>query len=359
MPEHVRALLYAAHERFAAVDEGENSDVYPALEAVPRDLFGIAVAATEGAIYAVGDAEYPFSIMSVSKPFVFALVCADVGAGFSASSASSRSSIATTTVATSSCLTIRASVLSPEQFPNLAAKVGDDIVTASGTTLLGADDKAGVAIIMAMARHLLQHPDLATDRSGSASRRTRRSAAASRHLPNDLQADVAYTLDGAELGEVVYETFSADKAIVTIQGVSAHPGQAKDVLVNALHLAAKIVDDAAPRHADAGDDERSPGLHPRLRDERHGGEAELHFILRDFERDGLQAHGELLQQVCDTVQATEPRAASPARSRRSTATCATGWKRTCARSSWRGRPAASSGSSRSPRRPAAAPMARA
>ena len=61
-------------------------------------------------------------------------------------------------------------------------------------------------------------------------------------LPGDLQADVAYTLDGAELGEIVYETFSADKAIVTIQGVSAHPGQAKDVLVNALHLAAKIID---------------------------------------------------------------------------------------------------------------------
>ena len=80
LPEHVRELLYAAHERFAAVDEGENSDVYPALEAVPRDLFGIAVVATEGAIYAVGDAEYPFSIMSVSKPFVFALVCQALGA---------------------------------------------------------------------------------------------------------------------------------------------------------------------------------------------------------------------------------------------------------------------------------------
>ncbi len=80
VPEHVRELLYAAHERFAAIDEGENADVYPALETVPRDLFGIAVVATEGAIYAVGDAAYPFSIMSVSKPFVFALVCQALGA---------------------------------------------------------------------------------------------------------------------------------------------------------------------------------------------------------------------------------------------------------------------------------------
>src|SRR5262245_52223261 len=73
LPEYVRAMLYEAHERFLACADGENSDVYPALEAVPRGLFGIAVVATDGATYAVGDADYPFSIMSVSKPFVFAL----------------------------------------------------------------------------------------------------------------------------------------------------------------------------------------------------------------------------------------------------------------------------------------------
>ena len=61
-------------------------------------------------------------------------------------------------------------------------------------------------------------------------------------LPGDLNIDFGYTLDGAEVGEVVYETFSADKATITIQGVSIHPGQAKDVMVNALHLAAKIID---------------------------------------------------------------------------------------------------------------------
>ena len=79
-PSGCGTLLHAAHERFAANDEGQNSDVYPALAAVPRDLFGICVAATDGAIYAVGDALYPFTIMSVSKPFVFALVCQALGA---------------------------------------------------------------------------------------------------------------------------------------------------------------------------------------------------------------------------------------------------------------------------------------
>jgi tripeptide aminopeptidase len=200
-------------------------------------------------------------------------------------------------------------VLSPEKFSYLAKKVGEDIITASGTTLLGADDKAGVAIIMVMARHLLQHPDLAHGPLRicfTPDEEIGRGVHA--NLPNDLQADVAYTLDGAELGQVVYETFSADKALVTIQGVSAHPGQAKDVLVNALHLAAKIIT-TLPHIT----------LTPETSGDREGfihvykmsggaARAELHFILRDFERDGLQAHGELLRQVCATVGATEPRA---------------------------------------------------
>jgi tripeptide aminopeptidase len=200
-------------------------------------------------------------------------------------------------------------VLSPAQFPYLATKVGEDIVTASGTTLLGADDKAGVAIVMAMARHLLENRGLAHGPIRvcfTPDEEIGRGVHA--NLPGDLNAAVAYTLDGAELGEIVYETFSADKATVTIQGVSVHPQAAKEIMVNALHLAAKIV--MTLPHVT---------LTPETTDGRQGfihlyqmsgttAAAELHFILRDFELDGLQAHGELLQQVCAAVQATEPRA---------------------------------------------------
>ncbi|MCC6315250.1 MAG: glutaminase A [Thermomicrobiales bacterium] len=80
VPGHVRTMMYEAHERFNIDDEGTNAQVYPALAAVPRDLFGICLAATDGAVYAVGDSEIPFAIMSVSKPFVFALVCQALGA---------------------------------------------------------------------------------------------------------------------------------------------------------------------------------------------------------------------------------------------------------------------------------------
>ena len=199
--------------------------------------------------------------------------------------------------------------LTPGQFPYLADKVGDDIITASGTTLLGADDKAGVAIVMTMAKHLLQHPELPhgpiricftpDEEVGRG---------VDPGLPGDLAAQAAYTLDGAELGEIVYETFSADKAEVRVTGVSIHPGHAKDTLVNALHLGAKIID-ALPHVTRTPEttDGREGFIHVY---QMSGTAAEvvLHFILRDFELDGLRGHGELLRQVCATVQATEPRA---------------------------------------------------
>lgn len=200
-------------------------------------------------------------------------------------------------------------VLSSSAYPYLAQKVGDDIVTASGKTLLGADDKAGVAIVMALAGQLLAHPEIAhgpVRLCFTPDEEIGRGVHAS--LPGDLAADVAYTLDGAHLGEIVYETFSADGATVRVQGVSIHPGWAKDKLVNALHLGAKIVDLLPKATLTPETTEGRQGF--ILVHDFHGNAAEatLTFALRDFERDGLQAHGELLQQICATVQATEPRA---------------------------------------------------
>jgi len=129
-------------------------------------------------------------------------------------------------------------VLTYENSPYLKDRIGDDIVTASGTTLLGADDKAGVAIVMAAAGYLLRNPDIPHGpiRIGfTPDEEIGRGVHAD--LPADLGAEFAYTLDGAHRGELVYETFSADRAVVKVQGVSIHPGWAKDKLVNALHLA--------------------------------------------------------------------------------------------------------------------------
>jgi tripeptide aminopeptidase len=200
-------------------------------------------------------------------------------------------------------------VLSPEQSPYLAQRIGDDIITASGTTLLGADDKAGVAIIMTAARHLLANPDIPHGRIRIAFTPDEEiGRGVDPRLPADLGAAFAYTLDGAERGEIVYETFSADAAVVRIAGVSIHPGQAKGKLVNALHLGARIIA-ALPQATLTPEttDGRDGFLHVY---EMTGGDAqaELKLILRDFERDGLEAKGALLRQVCAAIQATEPRA---------------------------------------------------
>lgn len=200
-------------------------------------------------------------------------------------------------------------LLSPEESPYLAKKIGEDIITASGKTLLGADDKAGIAIIMTAAHYLLKNPQIPHGALRVAFTPDEEiGRGVHQKFPAELQATFAYTLDGAELGEIVYETFSADKAQVLIQGVSIHPGQAKEKLVNALHLAAKIIN-TLPQVT----------LTPETTDGRQGfihlhqmsgtaAQVELNFILRDFEDEGLHAHGKLLQQVCEAVQATEPRA---------------------------------------------------
>lgn len=199
--------------------------------------------------------------------------------------------------------------LSPEEFPYLAQKQGHDLITASGTTLLGADDKAGVAIIMTAARALLADPALP--------RPTIRLAftpdeeigrGVDPRLPADLAVDFAYTFDGGAVGEIEYESFSADLGTVTITGVSIHPGTAKGKLVNALHLAARLIQ-ALPQATMTP--ETTEGREGFIHITDMAGDAaqvRLRFILRDFEREGLAAKGQLLAQACEVVAKGEPRA---------------------------------------------------
>ena len=200
-------------------------------------------------------------------------------------------------------------VLSPKALPYLARKTGDDIVTASGKTLLGADDKAGIAIIMAAARRLLHTPGLAHGKiriGFTPDEEIGRGVHAD--LPGDLKADFAYTLDGAHLGEIVYETFSADSARVNVKGVSIHPGWAKDKLVNATHLAAKIVDTLPQITLTPETTAGRQGFIHVIGMSGSAAEMNIDIILRDFEREGLAAQGELLEKVWSALQAGEPRA---------------------------------------------------
>ncbi|MBD1202902.1 MAG: peptidase T [Rhodobacteraceae bacterium] len=199
--------------------------------------------------------------------------------------------------------------LTPESSPNLLKKLGHDIITASGTTLLGADDKAGIAILLHTAETLLKDPAIPHGPIRLAFTPDEEiGRGVDKRLPQDLAVDWAYTFDGGEAGEIEYETFSADGAEVKIEGVSIHPGWAKGKMVNAIHLAAKIIA-ALPQHTMLPEltDGRDGFLHAT---EMAGGSSAmtLRFILRDFERDGLEAKGKILRAVCDAVQAGEPRA---------------------------------------------------
>ncbi len=199
--------------------------------------------------------------------------------------------------------------LSPEAAPYLGTKSGHDIITASGTTLLGADDKAGVAVIMSAARHLLANPAIPHGTIRIAFTPDEEiGAGVDERLPADLGADFAYTFDGGAVGEIEYESFSADGATVTVTGVSIHPGTAKDKMVNALHLGAKIIQTLPHVTMTPETTEEREGFIHVYEMKGSAAEVVLKFILRDFERDGLAAKGDLLRQVCAIVQATEPRA---------------------------------------------------
>jgi tripeptide aminopeptidase len=199
--------------------------------------------------------------------------------------------------------------LDPETMPELSAKVGHDLVTSSGDTLLGADDKAGVAAIMAAVAHLAAHPELPrpTLRIGFTPDEEI-GAGATLFDIGRFGALCAYTVDGSDIGELQDESFSAYEAEITVEGVDVHPGQATGKLVNALRLAAQIV---AALPADRLTPEMTSGrdgfIHPY---ELTGtaGRATIRFILRDFDEAKLQDHLALLQRTAERVVAAGPRA---------------------------------------------------
>jgi tripeptide aminopeptidase len=193
-------------------------------------------------------------------------------------------------------------VIRVEEHPYLKERIGDDIITASGTTLLGADDKAGVAIIMSAAARWMKDPGIPHGRIRILFTPDEEVGRGVQHLDmKKLAADFGYTLDGGERGSLEDETFSADGATVVIEGISAHPGAAKGKLVNALKVAAAFLE-ALPKG------ERSPEttegkqgfVHP-VECSGQAEQARIRFILRDFETAKLDDHFQLLQDTLESV----------------------------------------------------------
>ncbi len=197
--------------------------------------------------------------------------------------------------------------LDPGVIPELAAKRGHDIVTASGDTLLGADDKAGVAEIVAAVAHLAAHPELPhpTLRVGFTPDEEIGEGATLFDIER-FGAECAYTMDGSELGEVQDETFSAYEVRVVIRGVDVHPGQATGKLVSALRLAAEIVAELpSDRLTPDTTSGREGFIHPTV---LRGTTAQATFqaIVRDFDERALERHLALLEETARDVVGRAP-----------------------------------------------------
>jgi len=201
------------------------------------------------------------------------------------------------------------SVLRPSESVLLAEKVGHDIITSDGTTLLGADDKAGVAEIMAAVAYLAKHPEVehATVRVGfTVDEEVGRGVD---HFDiAAFGADFAYTFDGAEIGRIDDETFSASEVRVRVEGHSVHPGTSKGKMVNSVKLAAALVerlpkDTLSPETTE----EREGFVHPH-RIVGTAAEATVTFICRDFDLTKLREYEQLLRDLAAAIEREEPRA---------------------------------------------------
>jgi tripeptide aminopeptidase len=195
-------------------------------------------------------------------------------------------------------------VISPKNHPYLKQKIGEDIITASGTTLLGADDKAGIAVIMDAINFFVQHPELKHGKIRILFTPDEEIGRGVNKVDiKKLGANFGYTLDAGERGSYEDETFSADGVVINFFGVSAHPGYAKGKLVNAIKIAGDFLE-RLPKHSFSPEtsSDREGFVHP-VRIEGIAERLTLEFIIRDFHTEKLEEYENFLKEKLDETLA--------------------------------------------------------
>lgn len=195
-------------------------------------------------------------------------------------------------------------ILSPADFPELPQYKGHTLVTTDGTTLLGADNKAGIAEIMTAMAYLIQHPEIKHGKIRVAFTPDEEIGRGPHKFDvRAFDAKFAYTVDGGPLGELEYESFNAASAKVTFKGKNVHPGTAKGKMVNSTKISmdfnSKLPAEEAPEHT-AGYE----GFFHLSSIEGDVEETTLHYIIRDFDRDSFQARKDLMQKVTNELRLT-------------------------------------------------------
>ena len=172
-------------------------------------------------------------------------------------------------------------VLDPQEFPDLNEVIGHDIITTDGTTLLGADDKAGIAIIMSLAEYMYKHPEFKHNDIQIAFTPDEEVGRGTEHFDLDtFQADYAYTIDGGHINELYFENFNAYQVLVEITGKSIHPGSAKNKMVNSLSVGIEF-DQLLPQHKTPEHTEGYEGFHHLHHVQGTCEKTRLEYIVRD------------------------------------------------------------------------------
>jgi tripeptide aminopeptidase len=198
-------------------------------------------------------------------------------------------------------------VLDPRETVQLSECVGDTIITANGRTLLGADDKAGIAAIMGALEVLVREPGLRYPTVRICFNPDEEIGRGADRFPLDrFDCPLAVTIDGSFSGEINLETFSADKAVIKFEGVSVHPGTAKDKMVNALTYAGKLLTSLPSDESPERTDGRQGFFHP-VQISGDAASCRVQLILRDFDTAVLEERGRRLRRMCEQLREEEPR----------------------------------------------------
>lgn len=188
--------------------------------------------------------------------------------------------------------------LSPGQFPELEKYIGQEIITTDGNTLLGADDKAGLAEIVTAMEYLIAHPEIKHGKIRIGFTPDEEIGKGADHFDvAKFGAEFAYTLDGGEAGELEYENFNAAMATITIQGRSVHPGAAKNKMINAIHVGQKL-DSLLPPEQRPEHTEKYEGFFHLLSFEGRVERTVMTYIIRDHDRKLFNSRKEMLTQAC-------------------------------------------------------------
>ena len=192
-------------------------------------------------------------------------------------------------------------VTSPSKFPELLAHKGEDLIVTDGTTLLGADDKAGIAEIVQAMVYLQQHPEIKHGTIRVGFNPDEEIGQGAHHFDVEkFGCDFAYTMDGSEVGEIEFENFNAASAKITINGCSVHPGYAKDKMINAARIATELVGmlpaDETPETTEGYEGFfHLTGLNGTCE------KAQLSFIIRDHDREYFESRKAEMQEVVDSI----------------------------------------------------------